>query len=482
MRKHPQTTEAAPNTRANALKKRRHRRVALLVVVCVLALLTAAVVGVLRWRIDLSNASISTISDPLPVETSASGAVETLSDGSVRTTADYTVSGSKENGTATAQITWNDDWFFADSTTYNHELAQAAAVISCVANGESYHFYDKDATPSDHMQTLFSKLGFEYASTASYRFRTTVIDQIARVFDPSGTNTTAYAIASKHITNSQTGEKKLLILVAARGSWGPEWLSNLQMSLSSTFVEGTEVGEGDHTGFSNTARALCQQIYSYLEKLHETDPDITLGDVSLMLCGHSRGGAMANLSAAYFDQLANEFEGSAVDDESALDDEYVHRDSIYSYSFASPEVTDNEDCRDSLYDNIFNILNPADIVPRMPLASWGYNRYGHDLWLPEYGMDGFEEKYGQAADEFYRIVGSGAQTDPTDVDEIEQIIGRLGELFPKLSDVQGPLSAVKIVWTFFDGHDFVQIVRSHVCSFYLSWMNVVDASDLRASR
>ncbi len=482
MPKHPQTTENTPSTIEHAAKKRRHRRIALLVVACVLIALIAAVVGVLRWRIELSHASISTISDPQPVETSAGGAAQTLSDGTIRANVDYAVSGSKDNGTATTQITWNDDWFFADSTTYNHELAQAAAVVACVANGESYHFYDKDATPSDHMQVLFSKLGFEYASTASYRFRTEVVDQIARIFDPSGTNTTAYAIASKHITNSQTGEKKLLVLVAARGSWGPEWLSNLQMSLSSTFVEGTEVGEGDHTGFSDTARDLCQQIYGYIYELRETDPDITLGDVSLMLCGHSRGGAMANLSAAYFDQLANEFEGSAVDEESALDDEYVHRDSIYSYSFASPEVTDNEDCRDSLYDNIFNILNPADIVPRMPLASWGFSRYGHDLWLPEYGMNGFEEKYGQAADEFYRIVGSGAETDPTDVDEIEQIIDRLGELFPKVSDVQGPLSAVKVIWTFIDGHDFVQIVRSHVCSFYLSWMNVIDASDLRASR
>lgn len=477
-----ETTEPSPE----AAKKSRRRRVAHLAVVCVLAALVATAVGILRWRIELSCASVSTISDPQPVDASAGSsgddAVEALPDGSILATVGYTVSGSKENSTATTQVTWNDDWFFADSAAYNHELAQAAAAISCVANGESYHFFDKDAAPSDHMQALFSKLGFEYASTASYRFRSTVIDQVARVFDPSGINTTAYAIASKHITSSQTGEKKLLVLVAARGSWGPEWLSNLQMSLSSSFVEGTEVGEGDHTGFSGAARDLCQQIYSYIEKLQEIDPSIPLGDVSLMLCGHSRGGAMANLSAAYFDQLANEFEGSEVDDAESLGDEYIHRESIYSYSFASPEVTDNEDCRDALYDNIFNLVNPADIVPRMPLTSWGYSRYGRDLWLPEYGMAGFEEKYEQAADEFYRIVGSDALTDPSDVAEIEQIVDRLGEFFPTLSDAQDPLAAVKVVWTFFDGHDFLRILRSHACSFYLSWMNVVDASDLRANR
>ena len=488
MKKQPETTEDSPKTAAAATKKRRRGRIALLVVACVLVALISTVAGVLRWRIELSDASVSTISVPQPVAAAAGSSddssddVETLADGSIRVTADYTVSGSKENGTAAAQMTWNDDWFFSDSTIYNHELAKAAAAIACVANGESYHFYDKDATPNDHMQALFSKLGFEYASTASYRFRTTVIDQIARVFDPSGTNTTAYAIASKHVTNSQTGEKKLLILVAARGSWGPEWLSNLQMSLSSAFVEGTDVGEGDHTGFSNTARDLCQQIYSYIEKLQEIDPDISLGDVSLMLCGHSRGGAMANLSAAYFDQLASEFEGSELDDAAGLDGEHIHRESIYSYSFACPEVTDNEDCQDALYDNIFNIINPADIVPRLPLASWGYSRYGRDLWLPEYGMDGFDEKYGQATDEFHQIVGIEANTDPTDVKEIEQIIAKLGELFPSLSDIQGPASAIKTVWTFVNGHDFVQIVRSHVCSFYLSWMNVIDASDLRADR
>ena len=36
------------------------------------------------------------------------------------------------------------------------------------------------------------------------------------------------------------------------------------------------------------------------------------------------------------------------------------------------------------YGNIFNILNPEDMVPLVPIARWHARRYGTDLFLKNY--------------------------------------------------------------------------------------------------
>lgn len=93
-------------------------------------------------------------------------------------------------------------------------------MFSAVANSESAH-YQADSGVPDYMESLLAQLGFENVSTASYEYRSEVIDQLAAVFQPNATNVTAYTIASKHITDSTTGRKKLLVMVAVRGATGP---------------------------------------------------------------------------------------------------------------------------------------------------------------------------------------------------------------------------------------------------------------------
>ena len=34
------------------------------------------------------------------------------------------------------------------------------------------------------------------------------------------------------------------------------------------------------------------------------------------------------------------------------------------------------------FENIFNILNPMDLVPQVMPGDWGYGRYGRDMFLP----------------------------------------------------------------------------------------------------
>ena len=207
---------------------------------------------------------------------------------------------------------------------------------------------------------------------------------------------TAYSIATKRVTSSETGATKTLMLVSIRGSYGSEWVSDANFG-GAADVASEEV---DHEGFRVAAEEVIAQIgqgvLAYEERGGSTD------DLAILFCGHSRGGAAANLAAAYADEAADGAHPLAP------------LGSIYCYAFATPRTTTAAHAGDARYDNIFNILNPSDLVPRLPLASWGYARYGRDVWLPEYGSAAFEAGYDEMRRRFLANVGVECPYDPTD--------------------------------------------------------------------
>ncbi len=461
------------------MKKPHRAKRVLLTIAVVLVLAVASVAVLVEHRIHLAEAGAADIGTPTALEQ----VVNSKDNGDrFEVTARYQSLVSGDN-TVNAPFTWDDQWFFADPTQYNHELAQASIILSSVANAESGHYQEGSNVPS-YMEDILGELGFEQACTASYRYRSEIIDEIANVFTPTGTDTTAYTMASKHIENRETGEKKLLLMVAIRGSYGTEWLSNLRMNLSAGILNGDGLIEGDHKGFSQTTLDVVEAIYTYLYALQaSTDPDLTFDDVALFVCGHSRGGATANLTCAYFDQ--NDLEWNGIDP-SVFDEDpmpgYIHRSSVFGYAFATPLLTSSTDCHESTYDNIWNIMNPADLVPRTPLASWGFSRYGHELWLPEAGMDGFDEKFSQVEETFKETVGCDDQSNPEDVKDVDQIVSDLEQVAPTLADFQNVVGVVRSLWTITQGHDVVRIVHSHAPDLYSAWMMCTTASDLRTSR
>ena len=468
----------------------RTRRVLLAVGAAVL-LCAASANALVQHRISLARAGAGEIGEPTPIEKVAdaadgsSGADESnASDSPTRfeVTADYASIVAEDGAEAHSTFTWDDAWFFQDPTAYNAELAHACTVFSSVANCESSHYQQGSNVPA-YMEQLLGKLGFENVSTASYRYRSEIVDQIANVFTPGGTDTTAYAIASKHVTDVATGKKKLLVMVAIRGSYGTEWLSNLRFRISSGIVQGFGVGAGDHEGFSDAALDITNATYQFLDSVLDEDAGETLDDVCLLFCGHSRGGATANICASYLDQIAGEVaDAEAANPELAGAASVVPAGNIYCYTFATPGVTDSGDCKASTYDNIFNVLNPADIVPRMPLASWGFERYGRDLWLPESGMDGFDAAWEEVRAAFAANIGCETKADPTDVADVDQIVADLGSIAPTADDFNSPVAVAKALGALVSGHDVVRIVNGHAPDLYDAWLSVVDPSQLRTSR
>lgn len=460
------------------MKKLSKKSVVFIVLVGVLLVAAGAGFGFVKHREAQQAAGTGVVPDPgLPQDIKAT----TNADGRIEAHAEYTSVAAGSN-TVTTDFVWDDDWFFEDSSTYNHELATACGVLSAVANSES-EYYQQGSDAKPYMEDLLAQLGFEKCDTSSYQYRSEIKDEIVNIFN-SGTNVTAYTVASKHITNSETGEKKLLVAVSVRGTYGSEWLGNLDASYSDGIVEGFGLGEGDYEGFSEAAGQLANAVFTYIDSLGE---DVSMQDVALLFTGHSRGAATSAMAAAYIDSLTVELErvnneNAAANDGVSYVDAYPLQRDIFCYTFATPEHTTNSECHSATYSNIFNIINPSDIVPRVPLAVWGFDRYGTDYYLPEPGVDGFEEEYEAVKTLYKQSMGTDAKYDPDDAAVLDKLIAKLGEENPTVESFEslgGMADAIKDIVT---ESDIVRVIQSHVPNVYIAWMQTIDESGLRLSR
>ena len=116
--------------------------------------------------------------------------------------------------TVTAPVRWDDAWFFEDPTAYNHDLARACAVLSAVANAESA-YYQAGSTAPAYLEEALAALGFDDISTASYRYRSEIFDEVVD-FITGTDDVVAYSVATKRVTGPN-GQEKTLYLVSVRG-------------------------------------------------------------------------------------------------------------------------------------------------------------------------------------------------------------------------------------------------------------------------
>lgn len=374
--------------------------------------------------------------------------------GAFDTTIEYAALFSADGYQVTSEVSWDDDWFFEDATVYNQELAHTCAVLSAVANAESA-YYQQGSTSPAYAENAFAQLGFDEVSTASYRYRSEILDEVVGVID--GTDVAAYTLATKRITSSETGAEKVLFVVVVRGSYGSEWLSNAKIE-GATDAAGAG-GDEDHLGFTLAANEIVQDLEERVEAL---GPDV---ECSFLFCGHSRGGAISNLLASYADDVSDGSRALA----SAAD--------VRAYTFATPACTASEDARDGAYDNIFNVLNPSDLVPQLPLASWGYRRYGVDVWLPGLGDDSFEGSYDAMRASYLESMGAECDADPGDRETVAAFVSSLGERVSSFDELVSPSGIVELVGACSEV-DIARLLCSHYPNTYIAWLDATTSDDL----
>ena len=218
---------------------------------------------------------------------------------------------------------YTDQWFQEDASVRNDSLALVSAQLSSAAVDDT------------HAVSFLKKLGFN--------------DAKAQRYDSLRSDDCAYTIGSKHITKN--GADCTLISVAFQGSqYGDKgWQQNVSVN-SDTDVS------GDHAAYSAAAEIFQKDLSS--RNIH--------GEVIVWLTGHSRGGAIADLAAAY---LLNRKDPPAV----------------FAFTFGCPATTSKtEEAGSAKYNGIHNYLCEEDPLAMLPI--WDMNRYGQTVL---YGSDEF---------------------------------------------------------------------------------------------
>jgi len=174
--------------------------------------------------------------------------------------------------------------------------------------------------------------------------------QVAPYSISPGAHTIGHFIGWKDIQDSD-GSTTRVYAIICRGTapFLNEWMSNFTLASP----------EGYHHGFYQAASEVRRNFHAYVAN-HTPDP-FAPQDYKVWIAGHSRGGAVANILGGAF-----------------LPNDGYTRSNVFTYTFACPNVYKGAVPRVS---NVFNYNLGGDLVPCVPLESWGYSRYGSTVTL-----------------------------------------------------------------------------------------------------
>lgn len=181
-----------------------------------------------------------------------------------------------------------------------------------------------------------------------------------------GVTSDEYSVDKDDVTDFFVGHKKIMyngelrevIVVSVRGTnaTNEEWSSNFDVGAdTSEYYSATGkshphwLNKENHKGFDVTSNRVLEKLLAYIEENIDAS-----AQKSILITGHSRGAALANILGTYFED-SNEY-------------------TSYTYTFAAPNTTTSK--KASKYKTIFNIKNGDDLIPFLPIGNWGFVNYG----------------------------------------------------------------------------------------------------------
>lgn len=171
----------------------------------------------------------------------------------------------------------------------------------------------------------------------------------------SNKNDVAFSITYRKIDDDNVD-----MIVVIRGSYNDEWIGNAELT-----GETYDSAQKRHVNFSIAKDSIEKPIEQYLlQYLSQYQ------NVNLIITGHSRGAAVANL---YAKEAIDQINGST-----AIDG-IPNFNKVTAYTFACPNVEKYNDTMEN-YSSIFNFCLCEDLVPTVPLTypsdGWNYWKYG----------------------------------------------------------------------------------------------------------
>ena len=315
--------------------------------------------------------------------------------------------------TKTVAYEWHfpyaDKFFRRSSDSFSISLAQGSLGLALSA------FRSTPDVVAPQYETYLKEAGFTDLYSFGY-------DQ------PTTEDSLSGIIGSKKIDDFT-----LIAAVTCGQGYENEWAGNLR------------VGSGDrHEGFNRAAQKLENYIRRYIR-----DNKID-GEKKLWLSGISRAAAVGNITAA------DMIESGEYED-------------IYAYLFGVPRTTKAP----VRYSGIYNICGQYDPVSSVPLQSWGYERYGTDLYTPAQEAEtSFTELASYANQVSQRLENKNYRNNPEINYQLHLIMEFLGEFFPTSEDYAERFQDELInAW---NHHD-----HEHLATMIKSAMSDVDTSDPR---
>ncbi|MGN0528409.1 MAG: hypothetical protein ACI4IE_04680 [Eubacterium sp.] len=162
------------------------------------------------------------------------------------------------------------------------------------------------------------------------------------------------------ILNRKNSDNSIDLIVAIRGTYKDEWQGNTEITGTSY-----DPDKNVHDNFEKAKDSIKAEILNYYNEYC-----VNYDKVNLIITGHSRGAAVANLYAKNATDVKND---------TVTDDKIPVFDNVTAYTFACPNVEKYNSSMEG-YKNIFNFWFDTDIVPTVPLTEptdgWNYWKYG----------------------------------------------------------------------------------------------------------
>ena len=176
----------------------------------------------------------------------------------------------------------------------------------------------------------------------------------------------------------EIGDDTTVVAIGVRSSgYFTEWANNMHLGTGK---------ESDymHEGWYNAANKLLKFLDSYVTN------HVTTSKVKVWLTGFSRGGATANVAAGLIDNKLDKGEKLFQKDVKFTSDD------LYAYTFEAPQGANVNSKtvktpKDKIYNNIWNIVNPKDIVTKVAMSQYGFTRFGQDKYITNsfYDIDNY---------------------------------------------------------------------------------------------
>lgn len=237
--------------------------------------------------------------------------------------------------------------FFSGNQVYSKNIAVFSSLLSADIYDESYVKVSSGVSGgSDNATSLGTLFGLSHVEDIKIQASSYTVDK---------DDLTEFVIGHRLV--EYQGTQKEIVIISVRGTNGTneEWSSNFDVGADTAqYYSSAGSSHPDwknkmhHKGFDVAANRILTKVNDYFTRRGLT------GAKNILVTGHSRGAAIANLLGAHFENTANV--------------------SSYAYTFAAPNTTTVSNA--SSYKTIFNIINSDDIIPALPLDQWGFSKYG----------------------------------------------------------------------------------------------------------